>query len=303
MQGQQQRSLQKAQAAHEVDMKGRREGIAVIARLGNGAAGLAQAGVVDGDAHQAARTIGQGAPPDAGEQGLRFPAAARVEEVLARPTALLAALRPDNARQDSVGPYRPARPRLGAWRDGRCAAGGNWESQSATISDQAGKRVIGPPGERRKCSWPVRRKRSPRATFLVREETRLSRSTETWKVEWMRSRISATCKGVRAFLSMSKAMSTWDRLARGRGAAGSGEPSRRRRTARSWASREASNMERMESLRSSDKHTSGAKAQEEDSKPCRSVNRNVDLPDLNVETPEPWVSPTANGVVPVRETW
>jgi hypothetical protein len=36
MQGQQQRSLQKAQAALEVDMKRRRKGIAVIACLGNG---------------------------------------------------------------------------------------------------------------------------------------------------------------------------------------------------------------------------------------------------------------------------
>ena len=78
-------------------MKGRREGIAVIACLGNGASGLAQAGVVNGDAHQATRTIGQGAAPHAREQRLRFPAAARVEKVLARPTALLAALRPDNA--------------------------------------------------------------------------------------------------------------------------------------------------------------------------------------------------------------
>ena len=83
MQGQQQGSLQKAQAAHQVDMKGRREGIAVIARLGNGAAGLAQAGVVDGDAHQAAGTIGQGAAPHAREQRLRLPATTRVEKVLA----------------------------------------------------------------------------------------------------------------------------------------------------------------------------------------------------------------------------
>src|SRR5208337_1138726 len=63
-------------------------------------------------------------------------------------------------------------------------------------------------GRKPKVFLPVRRKRSSRATFLVREETRLSRSTVRWKAEWMRARSSEMCKGVRAFLSMSYAMST-----------------------------------------------------------------------------------------------
>ena len=152
MQGQQQRSLQKAQAAHEVDMKGGREGIAVIARLGNGAAGLAQAGVVDGDAHQAAGTIGQGAPPHARKQASAVPSDNASGESTRSTNCAAGGPGSRGCATDSVGPRRPRRPGLGGWRDGRCAAGGNWRAQSATISDQAAKRVIGPPDVRRKYS-------------------------------------------------------------------------------------------------------------------------------------------------------
>src|SRR5208283_166880 len=251
MQGEQQRSLQKAQAPHEVDMKRGREGIAVIACLGNGAAGLAQAGVVDRHAHQAAATKGQGSPPHAGEQGLRFPTATRVEKGLARPTALLAALGPSDARQTA-----PAHADQGAQGLARGATEGArlGETGSPVGHDlrPGGKQSHRTSGRKAKVFLAVRRKRSPRATFLVREETRLSRST-------------LTCKGARAFLSMSNAMSTWDRPVRWRVGAGASEAPRRRRTARSWASREASNIERMESLRSSGTGTSGARAPEEDS--------------------------------------
>jgi hypothetical protein len=80
-------------------MKGRQERVARIKRLGNGAAGFAQAGIVDGHAHQATGTIGAGAAPEGVEQGLRILATTRVEEVLAAPTALLSPLRPEDARQ------------------------------------------------------------------------------------------------------------------------------------------------------------------------------------------------------------
>src|ERR1019366_7091577 len=222
MQGQQQRSLQKTQAPHEVDMKGGREGIAVIARLGNGATGLAQAGVVDRHAYQAARTIGQGPPPHACEQGLRFPTTTRVEKVLARPTALLAALGPDDARQTT-----PAHADQGAQGLARGATEGArlGETGSPVGHDlrPCGEESHRASGRKPNVFLPVRRKRSLRATFLVREETRLSRSTVTWKAAWMRSRISETCKGARAFLSMSNAMSTWDRPARREVGAAAGE--------------------------------------------------------------------------------
>jgi len=181
VQGEQQRGLQKAQAAHQVDMEGGREGIAVVACLGNGAARLAQAGVVDGDAHQAAGTIGQGAPPHARKQGLRFPATTRVEKVLAAPTALLAALRPNDARQTAS-----------AHTDQRAQSLAHGALEGALLGETgcpvrhdlrpSGKEGHGASGRKAKVFLPVRRKRSPRATFLLREETRLSRSTVRWKV-------------------------------------------------------------------------------------------------------------------------
>src|ERR1017187_10097495 len=58
-------------------------------------------------------------------------------------------------------------------------------------------------GRRAKVFFSVRKKRSWRATFLVREETRLSRSTVTPKAVWMRSKSSETWSGDRAFLSTS----------------------------------------------------------------------------------------------------
>jgi hypothetical protein len=91
--------LQKAQTEHQVDVKGRRERIALIKGLGNSATGFAQAGVIDRHAHQAARAIGQGAPQHVVEQCGRIPLTAGVQEVLARPVALLAAVGSDDARQ------------------------------------------------------------------------------------------------------------------------------------------------------------------------------------------------------------
>ena len=178
VQGEQQRGLEEAQAAHQVDMKGRREGIAMIARLGNSAAGLAQAGVVDSDAHQAAGTIGQGATPHARKQGLWFPATTRVEKVLARPTVLLAALSPDDARQTA-----PAHADQGAQGLAHGAAyGALLRKTGVPIRHDlrpGGQQSHGTSARKAKVFLAGRRNRSPRATFLLSEETRLSRSTLT----------------------------------------------------------------------------------------------------------------------------
>src|SRR5947209_8869602 len=58
-------------------------------------------------------------------------------------------------------------------------------------------------GRTAKVFLAVRKKRSFRAIFLVREETRLSRSMETPKEERMRSRRMEIWRGARAFLSTS----------------------------------------------------------------------------------------------------
>ena len=80
-------------------MKGWREGIAMMAGLGNAAPGFAQAGIIDGHSDQALRTIGQGATEKGGKYLLGIPGAARVEEVFRTPTVVLAAIGPDDAGQ------------------------------------------------------------------------------------------------------------------------------------------------------------------------------------------------------------
>ena len=57
MQRHQQRSLQKAQAQHQIDVKGRRERIALIERLWNRAARFAQPRIVQRHAHQPLRAV------------------------------------------------------------------------------------------------------------------------------------------------------------------------------------------------------------------------------------------------------
>src|SRR5271157_411834 len=159
------------------------------------------------NAHQATATVGQGAPPHAGKQRLRFPATTRVEKVLARPTALLAALGPDDARQTASAhaDQRAQGLARGAAEGARLGETGSPVGDDLRPGGEESHRAS---GRKAKVFLPVRRKRSPRATFLVSEETRLSRSTVTWKEEWRRAKISETCKGARAFLSMSYAMST-----------------------------------------------------------------------------------------------
>jgi hypothetical protein len=83
-------------------VKGRREGITMMAGLGNAAPGFAQAGVIDGHPDQALRTIGQGATEKGGKDLLGVPGATRVEEVFRTPTAVLAAIGPDDAGQGAA---------------------------------------------------------------------------------------------------------------------------------------------------------------------------------------------------------
>src|SRR5713101_808576 len=99
-----------------------------------------------------------------------------MQEVLCRPTVLLAAIGPQDARER--GPAEHQQRAEGLELDAR---------QQAALGKHAaplqGKRQEG--GEQRhllsrnrpKVFFSVRVKRSPRATFLVSEETRDSRST------------------------------------------------------------------------------------------------------------------------------
>src|ERR1017187_7316917 len=116
-----------------------------------------------------------------------------MQKVLRAPTAMLAAVGPNDAGQAPSAqahqraqglPHRTLkRARLGEHLP---PAGGDVQE-----GRQESHRASG------------RRKRSWRATFLVREETRLSRSTVTPKAVWMRSKSSETWSGDRAFLSTS----------------------------------------------------------------------------------------------------
>src|SRR5258708_627577 len=188
-----------------MDVKRRRKGIGLIERLRDGASALAQPRIVEGHADQALRTKRQSAFQDRLEQLLWLPTAARVQEILRAPTAVLAADDPDNARkaaasQTDEGPQRlPHGSFKGALlREHVAPVLGNGEEH--------GKHAHRASGRSEKVFLAGRRKRSPRATFLVRDETRLSRSTVWPNRDWMRDRISEMCSGARAFLSMSKAI-------------------------------------------------------------------------------------------------
>jgi hypothetical protein len=130
-----------------------------------------------------------------------------MEKILRAPTAILAAVGPDDA-----GEAATAKADQGAKSLADAALkGALLGKDGAPVLDDDEKlrqQAHRASGRNEKVFFSGRRKRSPRATFLVREETRLSRSTATPKWDWMRSRISETCSGERAFLSMSKAMST-----------------------------------------------------------------------------------------------
>ncbi len=209
----QQRSLQEAQTQHQIEVKRRRQRIALIERLRNRASGLAQAGVVDGHADQMLGAIRQSALQDRVETtccGSQWQREWRKYSAL--PTAVLTAVGPENdtSQAASAGPGRPGNRALAAHRAGTCAAGERLQRQSLpAMARNSDSRLIGPPSANEKVFFSGRRGKSPRATFLVSRRNRAFRSMVTPKWVWMRSRIWETCSGARAFLSdMSKAMST-----------------------------------------------------------------------------------------------
>jgi hypothetical protein len=102
MQRYQQGSLQEAQAQHQVGMKRRGQGIAMISRLGNTTAGFAQLGVIHRHTHQRAGTPGQSLFQDGSKQLLGIPDAAGMQKILGAPVAVLAAIGPDDARQGTA---------------------------------------------------------------------------------------------------------------------------------------------------------------------------------------------------------
>ena len=157
-------------------MQGGRQGVTLIEGLRNGAARLAHSGIVDSDAEQAAGTEGQGAAEHRSEQGWGLPRATGVEEVFPGPTTVLAAVGPDDARQAA-----PAQAHQGTQglADG-AVKGTRLRETGAPVGHEgepSGEQGPGASGRRPNVFLSVRMKRSPRAIFLVREETRLSRST------------------------------------------------------------------------------------------------------------------------------
>src|SRR5271156_1840454 len=85
-----------------------RHGVAVISGLGDGAAGFADAGIIDGHAQQRAAAIVQGLFKQRGEQRLSVPLGAGMEEVVRRPAVLLAAIGPDDPREGGAAQYQQA---------------------------------------------------------------------------------------------------------------------------------------------------------------------------------------------------
>ena len=128
-----QRGLQKAQAEHQVGMKGGRQRIVLIEGRPDQTAALAQARVVDGHPHPSARAVSQPALQDRGKQLLRLPADAGMREVFGAPVALGPALGPDDAGQ---GAASQANQRTQPLADRQERACGNTGSQPARISSQ-----------------------------------------------------------------------------------------------------------------------------------------------------------------------
>src|SRR3977135_562045 len=130
-----------------------------------------------------------------------------MKEILCAPTAVLAAVGPDNAGQATAAQADQRAQTL----PHATLKGALLRKHGAPIPDngeERGKQAHRASGRNEKVFFSGRRKRSPRATFLVSEETRLSRSMVWPNWVWMRSRITETCRGERVFLSMSKAIST-----------------------------------------------------------------------------------------------
>ena len=107
MQRHQQRSLQKTQAQHQIDVKGRRQGIALIERLLDGASGLAQFRVVEGYANQALRLLPEWTQWCIEQSGLNADAAARSHEAArSAASALIDDEDDEPAPEEDEAPFR-----------------------------------------------------------------------------------------------------------------------------------------------------------------------------------------------------
>src|ERR1035441_2424298 len=180
--GHQQGSLQEAQPQHQIHMEGRRQRIALIERLLDTATGLAQAGIIYRYAHQPARAVRQRPLKDGTKQLLGLPITTGMKKVLGAPTAKLAAVGPNDAGQT---PSAQTHQRAQSLANGTLEGARLREDGAPTGGDiqESCQQSHRASGRRLKVFFSVRRKRSWRATFLVREETRLSRSTATPKEE------------------------------------------------------------------------------------------------------------------------
>src|SRR5258706_10194419 len=109
-----------------------------------------------------------------------------MQKVLCAPTAMLTAVGPNDARQAAPA---QAYQRAQSLAHGTMEGAGLREDATPVGGDlkESGQQSHRASGRKAKVFFSVRRKRSWRATFLVREETRLSRSTVTEKEVWMRS--------------------------------------------------------------------------------------------------------------------
>ena len=145
MQRNQQRGLQVTQSPQQADMKRRRERIALIERLPNLGAALAQAGLVDRHPGQPPVAQRQSALEDRREQLLRLPTPTRVEKVFAAAAALFAAVGPDDARESVAADADETAEAL-AHGARISALLGETRAPWGTQAEQMGQRHEGPSG-------------------------------------------------------------------------------------------------------------------------------------------------------------
>src|SRR5258708_15829012 len=130
--------------------------------------------------------------------------------MLRAPAAVLAAVGP-NDTSEAAPPQADQRTKRLPHRPLKGALLGKHTAPVCDDGQKLRKQAHLASGRKEKVFFSGPRNRSPRPTFLLSEETRLSRSTVMPKWDWIRSRSWEPCSGERAFLSMTKAMSTCDR--------------------------------------------------------------------------------------------
>ena len=198
MQRHQQGGLQEAQTQYQIEVKRRRHGIALIKTPAESTGPFCATGyrreprrpAVAGQYAKARFRIGP-------KQLLRLPPAAGMEKMIPRWTN-----RGSGRRWSKADPSQTAPPQtdqrtgaLAAPRAGKCVVGGNTARQSAAMARNSESKLIAAPAVARRCSFLDEGSGRYAPLFLVREETRLSRSTATPNWAWIRSRIWETHAG------------------------------------------------------------------------------------------------------------